>query len=168
MNPFSFIMYKFFREECNILLVFPNLLRILNWFYTLELNQVDFYNSQSKSVKDAYLKRCFTHFADVEQLHVNNIADQIKKIGGKPILIADYLAPLAGKTAGKLVPLLGLDVQLRINIMIENKAIKDYQLMINKLDDCQLKSIFWGNLIDEQSHVLSFEQELSSRLSPET
>jgi len=52
--------------------------------------------------------------------------------------------------------------------MIEKKAIHDYQLMINKLDNCQLKDIFWGNLLDEQSHVLSFEQELSSsRLSPQ-
>lgn len=147
-------------------MVYPNILRKLNWFYTLELNQVDFYTSQSKSVKDGYLKKCFKHFADVEQQHVDNIAEQIKIIGGKPIIIADYLAPLAGKTAGKVIPLLGLNTQLKINIMIEKKAIEDYQLIINKLDDCQLKSIFWGNMLDEQAHVLSFEQELnSSRLS---
>jgi len=56
----------------------------LNWFFNLELNQVDLYTSQSKHSHDPYVKIAFERIAYIEQQHVDNIADKIKELGGKP------------------------------------------------------------------------------------
>lgn len=56
----------------------------LNWFFNLELNQVDLYTSQSKHSHDPYVKIAFERIAYIEQQHVDNIADKIKELGGSP------------------------------------------------------------------------------------
>jgi bacterioferritin len=41
--------------------------------------------------------------AGIEQQHVDNIAAQIKRLGGTPTKIGDVLAPVAGQIAGKVL-----------------------------------------------------------------
>jgi bacterioferritin len=45
----------------------------LNWFYSLELNQVDLYTAQSKAFKGSYESIIFERTAEIEQGHVENI-----------------------------------------------------------------------------------------------
>ena len=47
----------------------------LNWFYTLELNQVQVYSQQSKQVNDIYIQKILGRVAEIEQGHVDNISD---------------------------------------------------------------------------------------------
>lgn len=55
----------------------------LNWFYSLELNQVDLYLAQSKAFKGSYESIVFERTAHIEQDHVENIGDLIKQLGGE-------------------------------------------------------------------------------------
>jgi bacterioferritin len=137
----------------------------LNWFFNLELNQVDLYTSQSRYSHDPYVKIAFERISYIEQQHVDNIADKIKELGGKPSKIGDVLAPIAGGAAGTVLSLAGLSNVLRANILIEKKAMKDYKHLIHGLKrtygDIELVTLLQNNLFDEDLHTAWFQRELS-------
>ncbi len=132
----------------------------LNWFYSLELNQVDFYMAQARFMEDIYLTKTLTRVAGIEQQHVDNIAAQIKELGSKPTKIGDVISPLLGKTAGFLSGALGLRAVLKIGINLEEKAMKDYKDLIIRVSDEHLSNTLWDNLIDEDLHTAWFANKL--------
>ena len=137
----------------------------LNWFFNLELNQVDLYTSQSRHSRDPYVKIAFERIAYIEQQHVDNIADKIKN-GGKPSKIGDVLAPILGGAAGTVISAAGLSNVLRANILIEKKAMKDYKALIHSLKrtygDIELVRLLQNNLFDEDLHTAWFQRKLAS------
>lgn len=139
----------------------------LNWFFNLELNQVDLYTSQSRFSRDPYVKIAFERIAYIEQQHVDNIADKIKELGGKPSKTGDMLAPMLGSVTGTVLSTAGLSNVLRVNILIEKKAMKDYKKLIHQLKknygDIQLVRLLQHNLFDEDLHTAWFQRELSRR-----
>lgn len=132
----------------------------LNWFYSLELNQVDFYTAQAKAMEDIYLSKTLTRVAGIEQQHVDNIAEQIRKLGAEPTRLGDVIAPLLGKTAGYLSGALGSEAVLKIGITLEEKAMKDYKDLIVRVNDEHLFNTLWNNLIDEDLHTAWFANKL--------
>jgi bacterioferritin len=137
----------------------------LNWFYSLELNQVDLYNAQSKTFKGRYSGLVFERSAVIEQQHVDNIGAAIKQLGGNPTVLGDILSPIIGRIAGELISFTGLEDTLMINIMIEQKAMKDYNSLIEKLHyenytDKDLIKTLQYNFIDEHLHTEWFRTKL--------
>ncbi|TCL54965.1 hypothetical protein EDC14_105818 [Hydrogenispora ethanolica] len=49
----------------------------LNWFYSLELNQVDLDMAQSRMLRGTYESMVFERTAWIEQEHVDNIKKEI-------------------------------------------------------------------------------------------
>lgn len=137
----------------------------LNWFYTLELNQVDLYIAQSKAFDGTYISQAFERIAYIEQQHVDNIAEKIKEMGGTPTRIGDVISPIIGSIAGKLISLSGLENTLKANILIEHKAMKDYKDLIDTLrsenQDKELLKILQNNHIDEDLHTAWFSGKLN-------
>lgn len=133
----------------------------LNWFYSLELNQVDLYTAQSRQQEDIYLQRVLERVAGIEQQHVDNIAAQIKRLGGTPTKIGDVLAPVAGQIAGKVLARIGTAALLRANIKLEEMAMRDYKDFLLKAGgDRELYNSLWNNLIDEDLHTSWFASKL--------
>lgn len=137
----------------------------LNWFYSLELNQVDLYNAQSKAFKGMYSGIVFERCAYIEQNHVDNIGEKIKELGGKPTVLGDIISLIIGKVAGELIAMTGLEDTLAINILIEQKAMKDYNHLIEKLhkdndNDKELIRILQHNFIDEHLHTEWFRTRI--------
>ncbi len=137
----------------------------LNWFYSLELNQVDLYNAQSKAFKGRYSGLVFERSAYIEQNHVDNIGDKIKELGGKPSVLGDMISPIIGKIAGGVISSMGLEDTLAINILIEQKAMKDYNDLIEKLHqdqygDEELIKILQHNFVDEHLHTEWFRTKI--------
>ncbi|MDK2799392.1 MAG: hypothetical protein PWP27_2445 [Clostridiales bacterium] len=135
----------------------------LNWFYSFELNQVDLYTSQSKSTEDDYIALAFERIAYIEQQHVDNIGNKIKKLGGKPTALGDVVAPIIGKTLGKVLALSGIGNLLKVNILLEQKAMKDYKELIHSVKgkyDNEVVKILQSNLIDEDLHAAWFNNKL--------
>lgn len=139
----------------------------LHWFYTLELNQVDLYMTQSKIFKyqDKKLGLFFERVALIEQSHVDNIANKIRELGSTPTRLGDIIAPIVGKIVGNTMGLSGLKIALKANSLLESKAISDYELLIKNLEKDnshpELIRLLEYNLIDEHLHTAWFEQELS-------
>ncbi|HHV71916.1 MAG TPA: ferritin-like domain-containing protein [Clostridia bacterium] len=137
------------------------LIQWLNWFYSLEQSQVELYATQAKSAEDPYLAQALERFADIEQDHVDNIAAFIKNLGGKPTSLGDVVAPIVGKTLGTLLNLSNVNLMLKINIVLENKAMSDYKDLIKKVEtNSELSSVLWANLLDEDLHSCWMERRL--------
>ena len=49
------------------------IIKKLNWFYLLEINQVHLYRMQSRRVDDIYLQKALERVVEIEQGHVENI-----------------------------------------------------------------------------------------------
>lgn len=129
----------------------------LNWFYSLELNQVDLYHAQYRAFQGTYSGLVFERLACVEQDHADNIAEKIKELGGKPTVLGDMISPIIGKLAGSAISMAGLDETLSMNILLEQKAMKDYKVLIEKLtqdnhQDQELLKILQHNFVDEHLH----------------
>ena len=138
----------------------------LNWFYSLELNQVDLYKSQSKAFAKEYAGLVFKRLSLIEQGHVDNIEAKIRELGAEPTIIGDVLAPLIGRLAGKITGIRNLEEVLKVNTLIEQKAMKDYKGLINSLHGSlygskDLISLLQQNFIDENLHTEWFKTKLS-------
>jgi len=133
----------------------------LNWFYSLELQQVNLYTAQAHATEDVYLAKALTRIAAIEQHHVDNIAGEIKRLGGEPQKLGDVIAPIVGKVAGALIGTLGQEMLLKADITLEEKAMKDYKdLILQAGDDHRLFVVLWDNLIDEDLHTAWFANKL--------
>lgn len=129
----------------------------LNWFYSLELSQVDLYTAQSRRTEDTYISKVLERVAVIEQQHVDNIADKIKELGGKPTFLGELLAPVTGKILGKAVSLAGTVAALKADISLEERAMRDYkEFILQAGGDADLLNLLWANLVDEDLHTAWF------------
>ena len=141
-----------------------DLISRLNWFYSLELNQVDLYIAQSQTFEGSYESMVFERTAYIEQQHVDNIAAKIRELGGTPTTFGDVVSPILGSVAGKLISFSGVENTLKANILIERKAMKDYTDLLNQVGDEygeELKKILQHNLVDEDVHTAWFTERLA-------
>ena len=136
------------------------LIRKLNWFYSLELNQVEHYQAQGKAVDDIYLKKLLERVAKIEQGHVDNISDYIFKLGGKPTMIGEASAPVTGMITGRVSSWVGIINMLKSNIFLEHKAMADYQDFVLRVSNEDLFELLWSNLIDEDLHAAWFARRV--------
>ncbi|MGQ9825282.1 MAG: ferritin-like domain-containing protein [Desulfotomaculales bacterium] len=122
---------------------------------------MDLYTAQSRRQEDICLQRVLERVAGIEQQHVDNIAAQIKRLGGTPTKIGDVLAPIAGQTAGKALARIGTAAVLRTNIRLEEMAMRDYKDFLLKAGgDRELFNLLWNNLIDEDLRTSWFASKL--------
>ncbi|MFZ5898364.1 MAG: demethoxyubiquinone hydroxylase family protein [Bacillota bacterium] len=143
------------------------LLAKLNWFYSLEVEQVDLYTMQAHAMDDIYLQKTLARIAMIEQQHVDNIAAEIRRLGGEPTRLGDIVAPLLGKAVGALTGALGPATVLKADITLEEKAMKDYKDLIVRVgNDEKLFSVLWDNLIDEDLHTAWFANKLKELQQP--
>lgn len=124
----------------------------LNWFYSLEMNQIEMYKTQSREAGDMHLARALNKFARIEQDHVDKIRCLIEDMGEVPPL--DWAAPgeLAGHVAGMVTGLTDREKTLRFNIALERKAADDYWALIREVQDPEMKEVLWDNLINKEFH----------------
>ncbi|MDX9870947.1 MAG: ferritin-like domain-containing protein [Clostridia bacterium] len=143
------------------------IIKKLNWFYSLEKNQVELYLAQSKRVNDIYLEKMLERASTIEQGHVENISRQIERFGGTPTLLGDVVSPILGKTGGQLTASLGVIPMLKADMLLEQKAMSDYKDFIMRVGhDEELFDLLWSNLIDEDLHTSWFAgkiEELENR-----
>ncbi|MBM7624068.1 demethoxyubiquinone hydroxylase family protein [Sporohalobacter salinus] len=146
-----------------------DIIKKLNWFYSLEHNQVDLYTTQSKNTTDPYIKKTFARISTIEQQHVNVIADKIKELGGRPTLLGNVMGSLSGRILGKLTGKIDIVSLLKLNIKLEEKAMKDYKNFIARVkDDSDLYELLWSNSIDEDLHAGWFVKKIKEIEKRET
>lgn len=136
----------------------------LNWFYSLETEQVDLYLAQSKAGQDPHLAKLLEHVASVESGHVAALDAYIRGCGGKPTSPGGVVATLLGRAAGKASGLASPEVFLKLDIALEEKAMADYKALLDQAHEARLENLLWGNLIDEDLHTAWFAEYLAGRI----
>lgn len=137
-----------------------DLIRSLNWFYTLEIEQVDLYKSQARAATDIYLRQVLTRIAAMEQEHVINLEAEISRRGATPTRLGAIIAPLLGVAAGTILNWTNTRTLLWANITLEEKAMADYKRLILKVAEKPLFNLLWSHLIDEDLHAAWFSNKL--------
>ena len=140
------------------------LIKALNYFLFLEMQQVELYGSQSKSTDDKMLAKVLNYFKETEQQHVDNLNQLIKKLGGTPSSSYKY----AGYAAGEGTKMVGsafakytrVENMLKVNLFGENQAIKDYKKLIKKVHHPQIKDLLIEHLIEEELHSSWMEKRI--------
>ncbi|MBC7325967.1 MAG: ferritin-like domain-containing protein [Moorella sp. (in: Bacteria)] len=136
------------------------LMRSLNWFYSLEVEQVDLYRTQARAATDIYLQQVLTRVAAIEQEHVLNLEAEIRRRGATPTRLGSVIAPLLGTAAGTILNWTRSRTVLWANITLEEKAIADYKRLILKVAERSLFDLLWSHLIDEDLHTAWFSNKL--------
>ncbi len=136
----------------------------LNWFYTLELAQVDLYLNQAKRCKDDYIARILTKAAEVELKHARGFEKFILDLQGHPTRIGELFSFISGFVPGTITPYLGKIAQFTYNYTLETIAIRDYKTLISHLEPenetrKMLLNFLVDNLIEEEFHRSWFIDE---------
>jgi bacterioferritin len=136
------------------------LMRSLNWFYSLEVEQVDLYRTQAQAATDIYLQQVLTRVAAIEQEHVINLEAEIRRRGATPTRLGAVIAPLLGMAAGTVLNWTNTRIVLWADITLEEKAMADYKRLILKVAEKPLFDLLWDHLIDEDLHTAWFSNKL--------
>lgn len=143
------------------------LLKWLNWFYTLEMSQVELYLNQARYSNDAYLASVLLSMAETETGHAKSIKEIIFKLDSRPMLIDKLLSQIIGFIPGRLSSFIGNYNLLWYNYILESVAVNDYRFFLNSLDlnskiDRELAGILLNNMIEEDLHRLWFKGQRDS------
>ncbi|MBE3572192.1 MAG: ferritin-like domain-containing protein [Moorella humiferrea] len=136
------------------------LIRSLNWFYTLEIEQVELYQTQARAATDIYLQQVLRRVAAIEGEHVINLEAEIRRRGANPTRTGAVIAPLLGVAAGTILNWTDTRTVLWANITLEEKAMADYKRLILKVAEKPLFDLLWSHLIDEDLHTAWFSNKL--------
>lgn len=137
-----------------------DLIRSLNWFYTLEIEQVELYQTQAQAATDIYLRQALTRIAAIEQEHVINLEAEIRRRGATPTRTGAVIAPFLGVATGAILNWTNARTLLWANITLEEKAMADYKRLILRVADRPLFDLLWNHLIDEDLHAAWFSNKL--------
>ncbi len=140
------------------------LLRKLNWFYSLEVNQVRMYSTQSKDADDPNLARALKRFAEIEQGHVENIRELIEGLGETSTMIGEAVGKITGSIAGGLSDFSTTEKMLEFNMTLEKKAIADYIKLAEEVDEPKIREVLYSNMFDEELHTFWMQDYISNKL----
>ena len=137
----------------------------LREFHILEVYQVDFYNSQIKSLEEPHIRKAFERFVIREKEHVNYFSQKLKELGSSPLKVFPPAFAAAGFVTGKALDLLSLKERYKLGISFENKAAEMYLSFIEMSamnpELAELNDRLWYFLIDEEEHQFWFKEQLS-------
>ncbi|MEJ6950356.1 demethoxyubiquinone hydroxylase family protein [Natronospora cellulosivora (SeqCode)] len=143
------------------------LIKWLNWFYSLEVGQVDLYLSQAKKSEDEYISRVLLKTAETEVKHAELFSDIINRMGYKPYKIDILISYITGHIPGLITPLVGTVNFFYYNYMIETLAMADYKKLLKMIEPKSdlyqdLINMLMNNLIEEDYHRVWFKDRRES------
>jgi demethoxyubiquinone hydroxylase (CLK1/Coq7/Cat5 family) len=97
----------------------------------------------------------------VEEKHVRDLASRRQELGGSPSVLSPFYA-VAGWLIGFVPSLLGQRAALKTSIWVEERAVKDYQLVLDRVPfDDESRALVQQNQEDEREHIRMWEECLA-------
>jgi len=97
----------------------------------------------------------------VEEKHVRDLASRRQKLGGSPSVLSPFYA-VAGWLLGFVPSLLGQRAALKTSIWVEERAVKDYQRVLDRVPfDDESRALVQQNQEDEREHIRMWEECLA-------
>lgn len=136
--------------------------RSLAWFHILEVNQVALYKAQASLTDNEIDRRLLLKVAEIESTHIANIHEALLSIGASPSFFSSITPPL-GTGLGVLTRIT-LPLAYKSDIILENRAMEDYQKLISKCENDKILNILWSNYLDESLHTEWFKNRVENSI----
>jgi len=96
-----------------------------------------------------------------EEKHERELAARRQELGGSPSMLSPFYA-VAGWLIGFVPSLLGQRAALKTSIWVEERAVKDYQQMLDRVPfDDESRALVQQNQEDEREHIRMWEECLA-------
>lgn len=143
------------------------LIKWLNWFYTLEMSQVNLYLNQAKKTNDDYIAHVLLKVAEIEAKHAEMFYNFIRKLGSKPFKLDSLISKIIGHVPGQITPITGTVNLFLYNYTLETIAIADYKKLLSDMEiksniHQELAEVLMNNMIEEDFHRLWFKDRRES------
>jgi demethoxyubiquinone hydroxylase (CLK1/Coq7/Cat5 family) len=97
----------------------------------------------------------------IEEKHERELASRRQELGGSPSMLSPFYA-LAGWLIGFLPSLLGQRAALKTGIWVEERAVKDYQQLLDRVPfDDESRALVERNQEEEREHIRMWEECLA-------
>jgi demethoxyubiquinone hydroxylase (CLK1/Coq7/Cat5 family) len=96
-----------------------------------------------------------------EEKHERELAARRQELGGSPSMLSPFYA-VAGWVIGFVPSLLGQRAALKTSIWVEERAVKDYQQMLDQVPfDDESRVLVQQNQEDEREHIRMWQESLA-------
>jgi len=97
----------------------------------------------------------------VEERHERDLASRRQELGGSPSMLSPFYA-LVGWLIGFVPSLLGQRAALKTGIWVEERAVKDYQRLLDRVPfDDESRALVQRNQEDEREHIRMWQESLA-------
>ncbi len=135
-------------------------IRALRQMHNIERFATEIYRVQRWLFSEQVLLDRLTAAMNNEQEHIDDLLERIVSNGGTQSWLGAAFE-VAGKVFGFATTLLGKSFVFKADIMVEQKAVKDYGAFLENIDfDDKSRKLVAKNLEDEKMHIERWQDSL--------
>ena len=135
-------------------------LKALRKMYNIERFAVEIYHLQIRAFPEKEIADRLRAAMANEQEHVDDLQARIKALGGTTSWQGMFFQ-IAGQVLGFTTTLFGKAFILKTDIRVEEKAVKDYGIFLQKTKfDKKSRNLIQKNLEDEKVHIKRWQESL--------
>ena len=139
-----------------------NIKNSLHFMHCMERFATEVYRTQRGAFRKSELADEFKAATENEHEHAVSLRKRVIEVKGVPARMG-FLFHAAGILVGILTRIFGKRCILRADIMVEKRAIKDYDSFVNRIDfDEQTMALLRRIIQDEVRHVENWRNALAS------
>jgi len=138
----------------------------LNFMYSMERFATAVYRTQKGLFKEAEISQKMLHAVDNERQHAVNLKRRIIELSNRPTGLS-FLFQAVGSLLGAVSRCSGKALALKIDIVIEKRAVKDYSYFLRTLNLDDKTGLLIKNIIaDEELHIKNWKESVELLKSP--
>jgi bacterioferritin len=136
-------------------------IRALNAVVKVEAMAIQIYRAQMWRFRGKQeIAQKLVHATDNERKHFDDLVSRVRDLGGTPSRLSPLFA-VAGWIMGFLPAVVGKVPALRVDILVEERAVKDYQGFLNRVDfDDESRELMERNMADEKEHIRTWKESI--------
>ena len=134
----------------------------LHFMHCMERFATEVYRTQRGAFRKSELNDEFRAATENEHEHAVSLKDRVMELGGVPARVG-FLFQFAGIVLGILTRIFGKRCILQADVMVEKRAIRDYDSFVHRIDfDEQTIALLRRIIQDEERHVENWRNALAS------
>ncbi len=136
--------------------------RSLRWMQNMERLATQLYRTQTRAFTDKESTDKLQAAIANEQEHADSLAVCLKRLDGRASPLG-FLFPIAGSLIGFITTLMGKALLFKAAIWIEERAVKDYQLYLERVKfDGETVDLLQRIIEDEKRHIATWQSCLEA------
>jgi len=137
------------------------IVRALNAVVKVEAMAVQIYRAQMWRFRGRReIAERLIHATVNERKHFDDLTSRVRDLGGTPSRLSPLFA-VAGWMIGFLPTLAGKVPALKLDIWVEERAVRDYQGFLNRVNfDEESRALMEKNMADEEEHIRAWTDSI--------